>query len=57
MNGKKTWLGLILATFAKVAAVAGKLVSGDAVDPTELAEAVGAIGVIVGAAHKLKKGE
>jgi hypothetical protein len=57
MDGKKTWLGLIVSNVAVVIAAAGKLFSGEALTPTEITQALGAAGVIIGAVHKIKKGE
>lgn len=57
MNGKKTLFGLIIQGIVVALPVIGKLVAGEDVSVTELTGAVGAVVTVIGASHKIAKGE
>lgn len=58
MNGKKTWIGLVITSIAILGEAATQIGTDPKLDdPTQLVKVVGALVLAIGSIHKLVKGE
>jgi hypothetical protein len=57
MNGRKTWIGLIITFAPMLLKTAGEMIASGSVDPYKIAQVVGEALAIIGAGHKLVKGD
>ncbi len=55
LDGKKTWLGLILAAAPQLVDLVATVLQNGEVDPSKFVAIAGTVLVIVGAGHKLYK--
>jgi hypothetical protein len=57
LEGKKTWIGAIVASAPQLVELVSKIITDGGGDATTFAKVAGLFVFILGAAHKLQKGE